>query len=110
PRRPRRSAASDDRFTALGEVSPVGRTRTAPNPQTSPDLLRFGVVSCANREDAAALRAYSEWMPVRNQGSAAAPRIYRRLRFGTLAELSMLDLRSYRDEQPRFGTVTATIR
>ncbi|MEU1980804.1 alkaline phosphatase D family protein [Nocardia sp. NPDC019395] len=49
---------------------------------------------------AASVRAYLEWMPVRAEGTAAAPRIYRRLRFGTLAELSMLDLRSYRDAQP----------
>jgi len=45
---------------------------------------------------AAATRAYIEWMPVRTDGS----RLYRRFRFGTLAELSMLDLRTYRTEQP----------
>ncbi|MEV6768980.1 alkaline phosphatase D family protein [Nocardia sp. NPDC051030] len=50
---------------------------------------------------AAALQAYLEWMPVR---SGADSRIYRRLRFGTLAELSMLDLRSYRDQQAKSGT------
>ncbi len=44
---------------------------------------------------AAALQAYREWMPVRADGD----RLYRRLRFGRLAELSMLDLRSYRDRQ-----------
>lgn len=44
---------------------------------------------------AAANRAYFEWMPVRNLGD----RLYRRLRFGRLAELSMLDLRSYRSQQ-----------
>ncbi|MCT2586016.1 alkaline phosphatase D family protein [Actinophytocola gossypii] len=44
---------------------------------------------------ARAHRAYFEWMPVRNQ----ADRLYRRLRFGLLAELSMLDLRSYRSQQ-----------
>ncbi|EOM75904.1 alkaline phosphatase [Rhodococcus rhodnii LMG 5362] len=47
----------------------------------------------------AALQAYLEWMPVRPSGTADDPRLYRRLRFGALAELSMLDLRSYRDEQ-----------
>jgi alkaline phosphatase D len=41
------------------------------------------------------MRAYFEWMPVRGGGD----RLYRRFRFGTLAELSMLDLRSYRDVQ-----------
>ncbi|NJC71488.1 twin-arginine translocation signal domain-containing protein [Planosporangium thailandense] len=45
---------------------------------------------------AAAHRAYAEWMPVRLGPDA---RIYRRLRFGTLADLSMLDLRSYRSQQ-----------
>ncbi|MGW5381293.1 alkaline phosphatase D family protein [Nocardia sp. NPDC003963] len=53
---------------------------------------------------AAAMRAYSEWMPVRIHSAAGEVRIYRRLRFGTLAELSMLDLRSYRDRQPEPGT------
>jgi alkaline phosphatase D len=45
---------------------------------------------------AAAHKAYYEWMPVR-AGEAGA--IYRRLRFGRLAELSMLDLRTYRSQQ-----------
>jgi alkaline phosphatase D len=45
---------------------------------------------------AAARQAYFEWMPVR-MGDLG--RIYRRLRFGQLAELSMLDLRSYRSRQ-----------
>jgi alkaline phosphatase D len=51
---------------------------------------------------ARAHRAYDEWMPVRLEGTAAlgdGTRLFRRLRFGTLAELSMLDLRSYRDRQ-----------
>jgi len=45
---------------------------------------------------AAALRAYSEWMPTR---VAPGGPLYRRLAFGRLAELSMLDLRSYRSQQ-----------
>ncbi|MEV0358625.1 alkaline phosphatase D family protein [Nocardia sp. NPDC050697] len=49
---------------------------------------------------AAARQAYREWMPVRD---SADGRLYRRLRFGALAELSMLDLRSYRDRQARPG-------
>jgi alkaline phosphatase D len=47
-------------------------------------------------------RAYDEWMPVRLGGSTDlrdGTRLFRRLRFGTLAELSMLDLRSYRSRQ-----------
>ncbi|HCT75783.1 MAG TPA: alkaline phosphatase, partial [Micromonosporaceae bacterium] len=45
---------------------------------------------------AAARQAYYEWMPVRSGANGA---IYRRLRFGSLLELSMLDLRSYRSQQ-----------
>ncbi len=201
------------RFRYAGVHSPVGRTRTAPAPTSSPARLRFGVVSCANLQagyfsayrhlarrtdldavihlgdylyeyapgeygygnsdrdirphvparemvsladyrqrhaqyksdpdlralhatvpfivtwddhevtnDAyragaenhqptegayltrrgAAHRAYDEWMPVRMSGTAATgdgAQLYRRLQFGTLAELSMLDLRTYRDQQ-----------
>ncbi|WP_324198000.1 alkaline phosphatase D family protein [Nocardia beijingensis] len=201
------------RFSALGQTSSVGRTRTAPAAQDAPDRLRFGVVSCSNWEAgyfgayrhlaartdldaivhlgdylyeygrgkyggrngtvrphepaneivdladyrirhaqyktdpdllglhamlpfictwddhesadnswsggahnhdpategdwadrrAASARAYLEWMPVRAAGSGAEVRIYRRLRFGTLAELTMLDLRSYRDREAKPG-------
>jgi alkaline phosphatase D len=45
---------------------------------------------------AAARQAYAEWMPARLDTDG---RIYRRLQFGTLAELSMLDLRTYRSRQ-----------
>ncbi|MFR9757630.1 alkaline phosphatase D family protein [Streptomyces sp. TR06-5] len=48
----------------------------------------------------AARQAYFEWMPVR---PAVEGTTYRRLRFGTLADLHLLDLRSFRDEQPRIG-------
>ena len=50
----------------------------------------------------AAYRAYDEWMPIRLSGTSAlgdGTRIYRRLAFGQLAELTLLDLRTYRDEQ-----------
>jgi len=50
----------------------------------------------------AAYRAYDEWMPVRLGASGALAdgnRIHRRLQFGRLADLSMLDLRSYRSRQ-----------
>ncbi|WP_018684501.1 alkaline phosphatase D family protein [Actinokineospora enzanensis] len=49
-----------------------------------------------NVRKAAARQAYFEWMPVR-QG--ANGEIYRRFRWGRLAELSLLDLRSYRSKQ-----------
>lgn len=45
------------------------------------------------------VRAYYEWMPVRAAGTANNRHLYRRLRFGTLMELSMLDLRTYRSKQ-----------
>lgn len=45
---------------------------------------------------AAAQQAYAEWMPVRYD---AGGQLYRRLAFGSLASISMLDLRSYRSEQ-----------
>lgn len=51
---------------------------------------------------ARAHRAYDEWMPVRLDGTARlgdGDRLFRRLRFGRLAEISMLDLRTYRDAQ-----------
>lgn len=44
----------------------------------------------------AAMAAYFDWMPVRASSPAEGGRLYRSLRFGTLAELHMLDLRSYR--------------
>ena len=50
---------------------------------------------------AAAHQAYAEWMPVRYEPGG---QLYRRLDFGSLASLSMLDLRSYRDQQAANGT------
>ena len=58
---------------------------------------------------ARAHRAYDEWMPVRMDATAAlgdGARLYRRLTFGRLAEISMLDLRTYRDEQARTAAPT----
>ena len=54
------------------------------------------------KRKAVARRAYDEWMPVRMSGTAKlndGTRLFRRLRFGQLAELSMLDLRTYRSQQ-----------
>ena len=48
-----------------------------------------------------AYRAYFEWMPIRKPRPRRDPRrIYRRLGFGGLADLYMLDTRQYRDVQP----------
>lgn len=44
---------------------------------------------------AAAIQAYHEWLPVREQPSANGPFIYRSFRFGELADLIMLDTRLY---------------
>ena len=52
------------------------------------------------RRVAAAKRAYFEWMPVRTSTEGTT---FRRLRFGKLADLHLLDLRSFRDEQADFG-------
>lgn len=45
---------------------------------------------------AAALQAYFEWMPLRQEGTST--RIYRRLGFGALADVFVLDERSYRSQ------------
>jgi alkaline phosphatase D len=42
---------------------------------------------------AAAVRAYLEWMPIREDRSMRQPRIYRSFAFGDLADLIMLDTR-----------------
>lgn len=49
---------------------------------------------------AAALQAYLEWMPIREEAPTLQGRIYRMFRFGNLATLLMLDTRMIgRDEQ-----------
>ncbi|MEU4211479.1 alkaline phosphatase D family protein [Streptomyces sp. NPDC026206] len=50
---------------------------------------------------AAAKQAYFEWMPVRPSVEGTT---YRRLRFGTLADLHLLDLRSFRSQQAKAGS------
>ncbi len=57
-----------------------------------------------------AQRVYDEWMPVRMGDSVAlgdGTQLFRRLRFGNLAELSMLDLRTYRSEQAKLAASPA---
>ncbi|MET9434547.1 alkaline phosphatase D family protein [Streptomyces sp. NPDC006551] len=49
---------------------------------------------------AAAKQAYFEWMPVRTSTEGT---VYRRLRFGKLADLHLLDLRSFRSRQSSVG-------
>ncbi|MEV4194173.1 alkaline phosphatase D family protein [Streptomyces toxytricini] len=50
---------------------------------------------------AAAKQAYFEWMPVR---PSTAGTVYRRLRFGSLADLHLLDLRSFRSQPVKVGS------
>ncbi|MFE5618404.1 alkaline phosphatase D family protein [Streptomyces sp. NPDC056470] len=50
---------------------------------------------------AAAKQAYFEWMPVR---ASTEGTVYRRLRFGKLADLHLLDLRSFRSQQAKIGS------
>ncbi|WP_053851875.1 alkaline phosphatase [Streptomyces sp. NRRL B-24085] len=59
-----------------------------------------GAEGAWSARQAAAKQAYFEWMPVR---TATAGTTYRRLRFGKLADLSLLDLRSYRSQQVGVG-------
>lgn len=49
---------------------------------------------------AASAQAYFEWIPVRPDHLRDGGHLYRRLNWGSLAEINMLDLRSYRSEGP----------
>ncbi|QQC88827.1 alkaline phosphatase D family protein [Streptomyces alfalfae] len=53
------------------------------------------------RRMAAAKQAYFEWMPVRPSTEGT---VYRRVRYGKLADLHLLDLRSFRSEQAGTGS------
>ncbi len=48
----------------------------------------------------AAVRAYFEWMPIREQSDVREARIYRSFRFGDLADLVMLDTRLVGRDEP----------
>ncbi|MFD7493285.1 alkaline phosphatase D family protein [Streptomyces sp. NPDC059832] len=50
---------------------------------------------------AGAKQAYFEWMPVR---ASTEGTVYRRLRFGNLADLHLLDLRTFRSQQASIGS------
>ncbi|WP_293830857.1 alkaline phosphatase D family protein [uncultured Corynebacterium sp.] len=47
----------------------------------------------------AAKQAYFEWLPVRAQSAGEEQLLYRSFKFGDLAQLTMMDLRTYRDEE-----------
>lgn len=59
---------------------------------------------------AAAVQAYFEWMPIREDRATRQPRIYRSFAFGSLADLIMLDTRLIdRDEQAARREDIATV-
>ncbi|MDH3270526.1 MAG: alkaline phosphatase D family protein [Gemmatimonadota bacterium] len=59
---------------------------------------------------AAAFQAYYEFMPLRASSMPSGPgmQIYRRLRFGDLLEMNLLDTRQYRSDQPCDAVVGPT--
>lgn len=58
----------------------------------------------------AAMQAYYEWMPLRQTRPSKEGHLYRNLRFGTLVELTMMDLRSYRDAETTLARYSAPDR
>lgn len=46
----------------------------------------------------AAMQAYLEWLPIRATAMSEGGHLYRSISFGQLAELNMLDLRTYRNQ------------
>lgn len=50
----------------------------------------------------AAMQAYLEWLPVRAVSLSEGGHLYRSFRFGDLVDLTMLDLRTYRDQELKF--------
>lgn len=88
------------RFRCGAETSPVGRTRTAPAGGAAVSRLRMGVVSCSNWQ-AGHFAAYRH-LARRDDLDLVlhlGDYLYRRFTFGGLAQLSMLDLRTYRSKQ-----------
>jgi alkaline phosphatase D len=63
---------------------------------------RFDPPAAFRRRRAAAYQAYWEHLPMRHISRPHGPtaQLYRRLRFGDLAGLAILDTRQYRDDQP----------
>jgi len=60
----------------------------------------------------AAVQAYFEWLPVRAQSAGEEQLLYRSFKFGDLAQLTMMDLRTYRDAEttgPNFANDDRTM-
>ena len=58
-----------------------------------------GVEGLWDQRESAAHQAYFEWLPVRGVRPSEGGHIYRSYRFGKLIQLTMMDLRTYRDQQ-----------
>ena len=56
----------------------------------------------------AAIQAYLEWLPVRATTFSEGGHLYRAFTYGTLADITMLDLRTYRDKAPEFIKIGET--
>lgn len=56
----------------------------------------------------AAIQAYLEWLPVRATTFSEGGHLYRSFQYGTLADITMLDLRTYRDKAPEFVNIGDT--
>ena len=79
------------------------------NDYAADESERFDPPAAFRRRRAAAYQAYWEHLPLRRASRPRGPaaRLYRRLRFGDLAEVSVLDTRQYRDDQPCDGNGVA---
>ncbi len=53
----------------------------------------------------AAMRAYIEWLPIRTVHLSEGGKIYRHFQYGDLADIVMLDLRTYRDRKLEFREI-----
>ncbi|WP_156787588.1 alkaline phosphatase D family protein [Rubrobacter xylanophilus] len=85
-------------FVAVPDDHEVDNDWAGPYPEDYPELGREEFL----RIRAAAFQAYYEHMPLRPSSLPRGPRmrLHRRLRFGGLAELHLLDTRQHRDDQP----------
>lgn len=55
----------------------------------------------------AAMQAYFEWLPIRATSPSEGGHLYRSFSYGDLVELTMMDLRTYRDEEEAFLDLAA---
>ncbi len=101
----RRQCTASIRSSSPGTITSSPTTPGVAAPRTTHDGERK--VS-GPRGAAAAVQAYYEWMPIREDAQTLQDRIYRTFRFGNMATLFMLDTRLVgRDQEvPRDDTAT----